>query len=265
MPLLQTRFFRLFVMRQDLFRLLLPTRGVEMHLKYGIFAFFVLLAAILNAGSSFGETLYSYVDENGVQHFTNIPPVINVKDLKITGSAPVPSAVSAPSSPSENAKPRSAAYDPIIEKYASDYQLDASLIRSIIATESGFNAKAVSPKGARGLMQLMPATAARLGVKNSFDPEENIRGGVRHFRSLMDSFRNNLTLSLAAYNAGENLVQRLGRVPDFKETRDYVESVTRRYGRKEASAEAQGQNYPSTYRFVDDDGVLHLTNIPPLR
>jgi hypothetical protein len=232
-----------------------------MHLRYGVFGFFIAFAAALSVGNSFGQTLYSFIDENGVRHFTNIPPVTHVRDLKITGSVPASSPAPSP----DNTKPKSGAYDPIIEKYASNYQLDASLIRSIIATESGFNAKAVSPKGARGLMQLMPATAARLGVKNSFDPEENIRGGVRHFRSLMDNFGNNLTLSLAAYNAGENLVQRLGRVPNFKETRDYVESVTRRYGRKEMSAEAQEQNYPSTYRFVDSDGVLHLTNIPPLR
>lgn len=239
-----------------------------MHLKYGILGFFVIIAAALSAGNSFGETLYSYIDENGVQHFTNIPPVTHVRDLTMTGLIPPPSSPSLSTSPSlspDNRKPKSGAYDPIIEKYANDYQVDPSLIRSIIATESGFDARAVSPKGARGLMQLMPATAARLGVKNSFDPEENIRGGVRHFRSLMDNFGNNLALSLAAYNAGENLVQRLGRVPAIKETLDYVESVTRRYGRKEMSAETQQQNYPSTYRFVDNDGVLHLTNIPPLR
>jgi soluble lytic murein transglycosylase len=231
-----------------------------MHLKYGTFCFLIIVAAALSAGNSFGEALYSYIDENGVQHLTNIPPVGYVRDLKITGSIPTP----LPSPSADSTKPRSQVYDPIIEKYASDYQLDPSLIRSIIAAESGFNEKAVSSKGARGLMQLMPATAARLGVKDSFDPEENIRGGVRHFRSLMDSFGNNLTLSLAAYNAGENLVQRLGRVPDFKETRDYVESITRRYGKKEIRAEAQEPDNPSTFRFVDEDGILHLTNIPPL-
>jgi hypothetical protein len=251
------RFFRLFASRRNLLGMSLPT-GYSMHLKYRVFAIFIVIAGALSAGNSFAETLYSYVDENGVRHFTNIPPVTHVRDLKITGSVP-------PASPSpDDAKLKSGGYDSIIEKYASDYQLDASLIRSIIATESGFNARAVSPKGARGLMQLMPATAERLGVKNSFDPEENIRGGVRHFRSLMDNFGNNLTLSLAAYNAGENLVQRLGRVPEIRETRDYVESVTRRYGRKETGTETQDRNYPSTFRFVDKDGVLHLTNIPPL-
>jgi soluble lytic murein transglycosylase-like protein len=158
------------------------------------------------------------------------------------------------------------AYSAIIEKYANDYRLDPSLIRSIIATESGFNAKAVSPKGARGLMQLMPATAKRLGVENSFDPEQNIQGGVKHFRSLMDTFKNDLELSLAAYNAGENLVQRLGRVPDIRETQEYVQTITSRYGKKSAEAPVEeGEYHPPAYRFVDESGVLHLTNIPPSR
>jgi soluble lytic murein transglycosylase-like protein len=228
-----------------------------MHLKSHILCFVFMLGGALSAAELFGQALYSYIDEDGVRHFTNLPPVKPVWDLKITGSVPLPSP--------DTTKSKSEAYDTIIERYAGAYQLDPSLIRSIIAQESGFNAKAVSSKGARGLMQLMPATAARLGVKNSFDPEENIRGGVRHFRTLMDNFGNNVTLSLAAYNAGENLVQRLGRIPDYKETRDYVESITRRYGKKDLSAETQQQKYPATFRFTDQDGVLHLTNIPPLR
>ena len=114
-------------------------------------------------------------------------------------------------------------------------------------------------------MQLMPATASRLGVTDSFDPEQNIRGGVQHFRFLMDSFNNDLDLSLAAYNAGENLVQRLGRVPEIKETRDYVRSITRNYRRKNSDEQIEEKaKYPPTYRFVDETGVLHLTNIPPL-
>ena len=172
---------------------------------------------------SFGEALYTYVDENGVQNITNIAPVGRVTELKVSGT-PEPVAV-----PAATVVTKSKSYDPIIEKVAAEHQLDPSLIRSIIAQESGFNAKAVSSKGARGLMQLMPATAQRLGVKNSFDPEQNIQGGVKHFRTLMDSFNNNLELSLAAYNAGENLVQRLGRVPAIRETQDYVQSITTRY------------------------------------
>jgi soluble lytic murein transglycosylase-like protein len=207
-----------------------------------------------------GQSLYSYLDENGNRVFTNVPPVNPASDLTITGA---PSPENQPATkPSKTNQ-----YDSIIEKYAGDYRLDPHLIRSIIATESGFNPKAVSPKGARGLMQLMPATAARLGVQNSFDPEQNIHGGIKHFRSLMDNF-NDVTLSLAAYNAGENRVQRLGRVPEIRETREYVQSVTKRWNAsKEFTAPVQQEeDKPSPiFRFPDEDGVLHLTNIPPVR
>lgn len=204
------------------------------------------------------QSLYSYVDGNGTQVYTNFPPVTSVYDLKIKGSVP-PVVAPLPLKKEET-------YNAIIEKYAGDYGLDPSLIHSIIATESRFNAKAVSPKGARGLMQLMPATAQRLGVSNSFDPEQNIRGGVKHFRFLMDSFKNDVELSLAAYNAGENLVQRLGRVPEIRETKDYVQTITARYGKKTGETQDQeGEKHPPAFRFVDESGILHFTNIPPSR
>jgi soluble lytic murein transglycosylase-like protein len=207
------------------------------------------------------QSLYSYVDENGNRVFTNIPPVNPGSDLKITG-APTHEPQLAPKSP------KATQYDALIEKYAGDYRLDPHLIRSIIATESGFNPKAVSPKGARGLMQLMPSTAAQLGVKNSFDPEQNIQGGIKHFRSLLDNFNNDFTLSLAAYNAGENRVQRLGRVPEIRETREYVQSVTKRWNASKefiGLAQQEEEKPSPIFRFPDEDGVLHLTNIPPVR
>ena len=204
------------------------------------------------------QPLYSYVDGYGTQVYTNLPPVKHAPGLKVTDPAPP---VVAPVPPIKEET-----YNTIIEKYAGDYGLDPSLIHSIIATESRFNAKAVSPKGARGLMQLMPATAQRLGVRNSFDPEQNIRGGVQHFRFLMDSFKNDVELSLAAYNAGENLVARLGRVPEIRETKDYVQTITSLYGKKTAKAqEDEGEKHPPVIRFVDESGILHLTNIPPSR
>ncbi|MDR0841798.1 MAG: lytic transglycosylase domain-containing protein [Acidobacteriota bacterium] len=151
----------------------------------------------------------------------------------------------------------------LIEKYAEESNLDPSLIRSIIDQESGFNHRAVSRAGARGLMQLMPSTAKSLGVRNSFDPEENIRAGVRHFRSLMDKFNEDLDLSLAAYNAGENIVSRLGRIPDYKETKEYVTSVKKKYemsDRDETPAPLLPQSAPIV-RYTDESGVTHLTNI----
>jgi hypothetical protein len=185
--------------------------------------FFSAMLLVISTGVFCGnvwsqQDRYSYVDGDGTQVYTNIPPVQHTPELKVTGQVqPV-----VPPLPPKKEE----AYNAIIEKYAGDYGLDPSLIHSIIATESRFNAKAVSPKGARGLMQLMPATAQRLGVRNSFDPEQNIQGGVKHFRFLMDSFKNDVELSLAAYNAGENLVQRLGRVPEIRETKDYVQTIT---------------------------------------
>ncbi len=231
-----------------------------MQLKRFILFFATISSFMIYPDILLSQALYSYLDEDGIQHFTNIPPVKRVWNLKVSGSEPEPAVQPAVVSP------KSEPFVPIIEKYARENQLDPSLIHSIIAAESNFNPKAVSPKGARGLMQLMPATAARLGVENSFDPEQNIKGGVRHFRWLMDNFNNNLNLSLAAYNAGENLVQRLGRVPEIKETKEYVRKITKQYDKKQLSAQAEPEpKITPTYRYLDEAGVLHLTNIPPLQ
>jgi hypothetical protein len=228
-----------------------------------VFLFSSLVTSFLIFGQhSYSQALYSYVDENGTKVFTNIAPTSPPSDLKIIGANATPN----PATPPAGLK--SEAYNPIIEKYASNYRLDPSLIRSIIAAESGFNPKAVSSKGARGLMQLMPETAKRLGVINSFDPEQNIQGGIKHFRFLMDSFNEDIPLSLAAYNAGENLIQRLGRIPDIRETKDYVQSVTKRYDKNKSETKQAPQTteiVPVLYRYLDDSGVLHVTNIPPLR
>jgi hypothetical protein len=223
------------------------------------FSFLVATAVFcVYVDNSFSQARFSYVDADGDRVLTNIAPVGPVSDLKVIG---VPETNALP----VNSSPKSQSFDPIIEKYAGDYQLDPSLIRSIIAQESGFNPKAVSPKGARGLMQLMPETAARLGVKNSFDPEQNIQAGTKHFKFLMNSFNNNIELSLAAYNAGENLVLRLGKIPEIKETRDYVQSITKRYGKKEVSPQVQETSaYQPIIRSVDQSGIIHLTNIPQL-
>jgi soluble lytic murein transglycosylase-like protein len=227
-----------------------------MHIRQNLLFLLIFASLGIFCKNVWAQALYSFVDENGYRVYTNTPPVNPVSDMEVTGSVPQPP-------PPPAAPLTTSSFDPIIKKYANHYGLDPSLIKSIIATESGFNPKAVSPKGARGLMQLMPATAERLGVSNSFDPEQNIRGGVKHFRVLMDNFNNDLTLSLAAYNAGENLVQRLGRVPEIKETRNYIQSITKRLEKKDPEPPADEESkHPPAYRFVDESGVLHLTNIP---
>ena len=232
-----------------------------MQWKHGITFIWLFLTITAISPLSKGQEFYSYLDETGVQVFTNIPPADSEMLENYSGPTPNNPQKLLPSP--DMTEHDSRKFDPIINKYASYYELDPSLIHSIIATESGFNPKAVSSKGARGLMQLMPETASRLGVNNIFDPEQNIRAGVRHFRSLMDMFNNNLDLSLAAYNAGENLVQRLGRIPGYEETINYVRSVTRRYEERRERTEEKPVESP-TYRYVDAKGVLHLTNIPPV-
>ena len=126
--------------------------------------------------------------------------------------------------------------DATIKEAAARYGVREELITAVIEAESQFNPRAVSPKGAQGLMQLMPATAARLGVRDPFDPHENITGGVRHLRFLMDRFDNDLPRALAAYNAGEKAVRDHGGVPPYRETREYVRRILKRLDSDESPA-----------------------------
>lgn len=133
-----------------------------------------------------------------------------------------------------NASPRpvamsNEAFLDIVAKYASQHGIDARLVHLVIKHESGFDPQAVSPKGARGLMQLMPGTAAMLGVADPFDVEQNIAGGVKYLKECLNRFNNNITLALAAYNAGPENVSRHQGVPPFAETRSYVTNIMREY------------------------------------
>lgn len=125
-----------------------------------------------------------------------------------------------------------AQFAPLIAQVAREYNLDASLLHAIVTVESGYNPQAKSPAGAIGLMQLMPQTAARYAVKNIWDPLENLHGGARYLRFLLGLFKNNLDLTLAAYNAGENAVMQAGnKIPNYAETKAYVPSVLTQYDR----------------------------------
>jgi soluble lytic murein transglycosylase-like protein len=118
-------------------------------------------------------------------------------------------------------------YEDLVARYSAQYGVDPSLVRAVIRAESGFNRHAVSPKGARGLMQLMPTTARLHGVRNSFDAEDNIHAGVEHLRGLLDAHGNNLPRAIAAYNAGSGAVERYNGIPPYAETTQYVSAVLR--------------------------------------
>ena len=160
--------------------------------------------------------IYKYTDSEGVIHLTNVPTeqgipyVLVMKEKRILIQL----------------KGEKTGYDDLIAEASSKYRIDASLVKAVIKAESNFNHKAVSPVGAQGLMQLMPATAASLQVSDAFHPETNIDGGVRYLRYLMNLFNGNLPLVLAAYNAGENAVLRNNnRIPPYRETQTYVKRV----------------------------------------
>ena len=160
--------------------------------------------------------IYKYVDNEGVTHLTNVPTESHVQYILVMRERPVHFNLSA-----EDVTK----YDNLITKAAQKYGVEPALIKAVIKAESNFNHRAVSRVGARGLMQLMPATASYLQVQDSFHPENNIDGGVRYLRYLLNLFKGNLPLALAAYNAGENAVSRYNRIPPYQETQTYVQRV----------------------------------------
>jgi soluble lytic murein transglycosylase-like protein len=184
------------------------------HLVITLLSIFLLSIATLSSAG-----IYRYEDENGVVHFTNCPRDPKFKLYLRESKDDVGNEI-------DSATTRDSKYfDELISEFCNKYQVDFALIKAIIRAESGFNPRAISRKGAKGLMQLMPETAQRMNVSNIFNPRENIDGGVRYFKYLLSLFDNDLRLSLAAYNAGENLVSELGTIPPYQETVDYVQRV----------------------------------------
>ena len=151
-------------------------------------------------------------------------------------------------------------YDELIRQHAGRHGLSPDLVKAVIKAESNFNRYAVSPKGAMGLMQLMPATARSLGVADPFHPEENIRGGVSYLAGLLARYDQNVELALAAYNAGPGAVERYGAVPPYRETRDYVKKITRATGVAAATPSLVIYRWTT---IVDGREVKRYSNIPP--
>ena len=178
----------------------------------------VLGTAVLGFVSSGFADVYMYTDKNGVLTFTNVPSHGGYR--RVLRSAP---------GASPAVRYVNTSYDDLILTASGRHSVDADLIRAVIKTESDFNAGARSHKGAMGLMQLMPDTARLHNVVDAYNPVENVEGGVRHLRMLLDRYRNNLELSLAAYNAGSAAVEKYRGIPPFAETREYVRRVLRFY------------------------------------
>jgi soluble lytic murein transglycosylase-like protein len=172
--------------------------------------------------------IFTFKDENGVVHFTNIPNGDKrFKLLRKEGDNParLPVQLGRASSwlPSETLIQQ---YSPMIERASLAYGVEKALVHAVISAESGYNPYAISRAGALGMMQLMPDTAKRYGVKNTMDAEQNIHGGVRYLKDLLVMFNGNIELAVAAYNAGENAVVRYGnRIPPYAETTQYVPKV----------------------------------------
>lgn len=145
-------------------------------------------------------------------------------------------------------------FDALIESIAKDYGLESSLIHSIIRTESNYDPNAVSSKGAIGLMQLMPETAEKYGVKDLYDPRQNILGGVKYLRDLISSFGRSTDYVLAAYNAGHNAIKKYGGIPPFPETRRFIQKVKTTYPHSTIRSRTK------IYKYYDDSGRVVFTN-----
>jgi soluble lytic murein transglycosylase-like protein len=190
----------------------------------------LLILAVLATPRLAQADIYSFTDANGVSHFSNVPADSRYQLLIATPAETLNGAQLKEHSTDWLA--RSAQYDGVIKGAAKAATIQAQLVRAVIVVESGFNPRAVSKKGAIGLMQLQPATAKRYGVKNIYDPTENVRAGAHYLSDLLTRFDSNIELALAAYNAGEDAVERYGRhVPPYRETLAYVPSVLKVYRR----------------------------------
>lgn len=201
-------------------------RKVNLSLRSAI----LFLACVMSQNLT-AEKTYVYKDTDGTIWYTNIVPeyqdTARFKLLAIKGRSTATSSCKG-MTPSR-LRGRASAFESTIQQISGEYKVDSKLVKAVIRNESCFDTDAISTAGAQGLMQLMPPTAAELGVKNPFNAEENLRGGIQYLSKLLNKYDNNIGLALAAYNAGPGNVARYNGVPPFKETRRYVEKVMDTY------------------------------------
>jgi soluble lytic murein transglycosylase len=223
-------------------------------LTQGVVAGAVVLAATIWAtGAAAGADTYRLIDGDGVVHLTNAPT-----DPRYRGLPVVSGTSTGWLHMTETAHHQ---YATEIREISSRHGVDPQLVESVIRAESAFNPTAVSRTGARGLMQLMPKTAVMLGVRDSFNPRENIEGGVRHLRYLLDRYPGNVPLAVAAYNAGENAVDAHRGIPPYAETQQYVQRVLQ--GGPAWSGRSVGPLPRSVYRYSGPNGSVTYSNLPP--
>jgi transglycosylase-like protein with SLT domain len=211
-----------------------------------------VLALMIWAGMACANSVLWKIDEKGRKIFYNNPPKIK---SNLTQSGEVLLGYSR----------RFEEYSELIRTISQRHGVDPELVKAVIQVESNYNDRAVSHKGACGLMQLMPATAARYGVQSIFEPAQNIEGGVRYLRDLLELFNSDVRLTIAAYNAGENRVQRVNGIPDFLETQNYVRKVMALYSgdMKYTPYGGTGRIRNVTYfKYVDSKGVTHYSASP---
>ena len=180
----------------------------------------LLLCVVATPDYSYAD-IYRYVDEDDIVHFTDAPTdnrfKVFMRDLKKDKELRTKLKYASTVNPAE--------YEQLIKTCSDKYGVNQSLVKAVIHAESGYNPNAVSSKGASGLMQLMPATAKSLKVADRFNPKDNVEGGVKYLRFLLDTFRGDVSLAVAAYNAGLSKVAKYGGIPPYNETRTYVNRV----------------------------------------